>query len=419
VSGPLTNWAGNHTYRAAEILSPRSVDELAGLLDCAAPLRALGSRHSFTAVGDAATLLRLDGLPGAEQIRIDPAAMTVTVGPSVTYAQLAAALDRAGFALENLASLPHISVCGSVATATHGSGQGGNLATAVCAMTILTGAGERLELAGDDPRLAAATVHLGLLGVVLELTLRIVPHYRLTQTVYENLDWEAFFAHAEEIFTIGYSVSVFHRLEGQARAVWVKAAPQQPARAEVFGARAASGPRHPLPGGDAGSCTAQLGEPGPWSERLPHFRSGFVPSHGAEIQSELFVDRADGVAAVRALLAVADRLLPGLLVGELRTVAADGLWLSPQYRRPSLGLHFTWARDGDAVAHNVAVIEAALAPFAPRPHWGKVFSLPPRALTAAYARTDDFRALRAELDPRDRFVNGWVKERFPALTHRP
>ncbi|WP_249011899.1 D-arabinono-1,4-lactone oxidase [Conexibacter sp. DBS9H8] len=419
MSGPLTNWAGNHTYAASTVHTPHSVSELAALLGHADQLRVLGTRHSFTAIGDAATLVRLDRLPEAGQIRIDAAAMTVTIGPCVTYAQLTAALHRAGLALENLASLPHISVCGSVATATHGSGAHGNLATAVLAMTLLTGTGERLVLTEGDPRLPAGTVHLGLLGIVLELTLRVLPAYPLTQTVYEGLDWATLIAHTSEIFALGYSVSVFHHLSDRPPALWVKATPGSPPAAERFGVHPAPAPRHPIPGQDADACTDQLGVPGPSSERLPHFRAGHNPSHGAEIQSELFVAIADGPAAIRALLELAPRLAPGLLVGELRTVAADGLWLSPQYGRDSLGLHFTWARDPDAVAHNVALIEAALTPFAPRPHWGKVFSLPPVALSTAYARTADFGALRAELDPRDVFVNGWVRARFPALTARP
>jgi xylitol oxidase len=254
--------------------------------------------------------------------------------------------------------------------------------------------------------------------VVVSATLAVVPYYEVSQSVYLDLAWEALFEHLDAVFALGRSVSVFHALGERARSVWVKAEAGAVVPADVFGARAASVEVHPLPGGDATSATAQLGVPGPWSERLPHFRSGFTPSNGAEIQSEVFVARTDAVAAIRAVLAVADQLEPVLLTGELRTVAADDLWLSPHHGRDSLGLHFTWQRDPAAVAHNVALIEAVLAPFSPRPHWGKVFSIAPQALSAAYPRAGDFAALRAELDPRGVFVNPWMREHCPFLLER-
>jgi xylitol oxidase len=411
LSTPERNWAGNHTYSAREIRQPRSLDELAAILAGEPSVRALGTRHSFTDMGDAELLVGFADLPEAGAITIDAAAQTVRVGPAVTCAQLAGALNRHGRALRNLASLPHISVAGAVATATHGSGiHNGNLATSVRGLSILTSAGERVEIGADDPRLPGAAVHLGALGVVLEVTLDTVPYYEIAQRVFEKLEWEALLAHLDEVFSLGYSVSVFHRLGARADAVWVKSQIGAEVPAEVFGARPAQVDVHPLPDGDVSSATAQLGVPGAWSERLPHFRSGFTPSAGAEVQSEIFVARADGPAAIAAVLEIADQLRPILLVGELRTVAADELWLSPQYRRDSLGLHFTWQRDPVGVAHNMEIIEAALAPFAPRTHWGKVFTLGSAEIAAAYPRADEFAALRAELDPRGVFVNGWTRE---------
>lgn len=413
---PARNWAGNHIYSAREIRPPGSLDELHRLVMSEPSLRALGSRHSFTDIGDADLLVSFTELPGAGAITLDAATETVTVGPAVTYAQLAAELNRRGRALANLASLPHISVAGSVASATHGSGdRQGNLATAVRGLAILTSTGEVVDIATGDPRLAGAAVHLGALGVVLAVTLATVPYYEIAQHVYADLEWEALVAHLDDVFALGYSVSVFHRLGPRAQAVWVKARAGAPVPGDVFGARPAEAQVHPLPGGDVTSATAQLGVPGPWSERLPHFRSGFTPSAGAEIQSEFFVARRDGADAIAAILEVADRLAPILLVGELRSVAADELWLSPQYKRDSLGLHFTWERDPAGVAHNVAIIEAALAPFAPRTHWAKAFSLGPSQIAAGYDRAADFAALRAELDPRGAFINPWLARTCPFL----
>ncbi len=416
MSAPLANWAGNYTYRAAEVRHPASLDELSALVTGERSVRAFASRHSFNAMADAEVMVGFDQLPGADRIAVDAAAMTVRVGPQVTFARLAKVLNDHGLALANLASLPHISVCGAIATATHGSGlRQGNLATSVRGLSLLTSSGEVVVLGAEDPRLAGAAVHLGALGIVLEATLAVVPYYEVSQSVFLDLGWEALFTHFEDVFALGRSVSVFHALGERARSVWVKADAGAPVPEEAFGARAATVQLHPLPDGDVTAATAQLGVPGPWSERLPHFRSGFTPSDGAEIQSEVFVARADGPSAIRALLELAPTLEPVLLTGELRTVAADALWLSPQHGRDSLGLHFTWARDTDAVAHNVALIEAALAPYAPRPHWGKVFSLGPDALADAYPQAGAFAALRRELDPHARFVNPWMREHCPWL----
>lgn len=413
----LRNWAGNHTYGATAIHHPESLEQLRKLLlSQTRSLRAFATRHSFTDIGDAETLVSLDRLPAARRIEIDRQTDTVAVGPAITFAQLAATLNRNGLALANLASLPHISVCGAVATATHGSGDRvGNLATLVCGMRILTAEGELVTLEAGDERLPGAVVHLGLLGLVLEVTLRVVPYYELSQTVFEGLEWNALFAHFDEVFALGRSVSVFHRFGARTQAVWVKAEPEHELPGELLGAPAARVPQHPLPGGDTAAATAQLGEPGPWSERLPHFRSGFVPSDGNEIQSELFVPRAAAVGAVRELLTLGEQLAPTLLVGELRTIAADELWLSPQHQRSSIGVHFTWRREPRAVAEHVALIEQVLAPFAIRPHWGKIFSVAPETLVRCYPHAADFGKLRADMDPRGIFINRWARRRVPFL----
>ena len=413
---PGSNWAGNHTYGARELILPRRLEELRRLLVTATSLRVLASRHSFNAMADAESLVSLENLEGADAVEVDRAAMTVRVGGAITYAGLAGALPGVGVALENRASLPHISVAGAIATATHGSGdRRGNLATAVRGLELLLPDGDLLTLGADDPRLAGAAVHLGALGVVLAVHLAVVPAYEISQHVYDGLSWEALDAHLEEIFALGHSVSVFHRLGARTEAVWVKADAAATPPPQLFDAAAADGPRHPIAGADPANCTPQLGEPGPWSERLPHFRSGFLPSAGAEIQSEVFVARPDAVAAIARVRELAPDLAGDLLVGELRTVAADTLWMSPQYGRDSLGLHFTWRRDPAAVARHVAAIESALAPLGPRVHWGKVASPVPPSPAVALPRAADFASLRAELDPRGVMVNPWLRSRLVQL----
>jgi xylitol oxidase len=405
---PLRNWSGSHHYRATSLERPQSLDALRTLLARSrGSVQVLATRHTFTAIGDADTLVELDQLPGAGTIEIDRAAMTATVGPTVTYAQLAQALDAADLGLANLASLPHISVIGGIATATHGSGDAqGNLATAVRGLQLLTADGELVTLTPEDPRFTGAVVHLGALGVVTRVTLQCVPHYTLRQEMYLNLEWDALAEHFDAVTGAGYSVSVFHDFGARAREVLVKRDAAAPVTDELFGARAAHEPRNPVPGAPTENVTEQLGRPGPWSERLPHFRSGFTPSSGAEIQSEFFVDRADASAALAALRPLAATIQRVLRIAELRTVAADELWMSPQYRRDCAGLHFTWRLEPEAVRAACAAVEAALAPFSAHPHWGKLYTTTPPALPLQ----DRWWALRDALDPRGVFANRWLRE---------
>ncbi len=407
----LVNWSGSHRYRATELHRPETVEELQTLVTRArGELQVLGTRHTFTAIGDADGLISLDRLGGAHAIEIDASAQTATVGPAVTYADFAVTLNAHGLALANLASLPHISVAGAVATATHGSGTGlGNLATSVRGLELVTSSGDRVTLDSGDPRLPGAAVHLGALGVVTAVTLAVEPYYELRQDVYLGLDWEALAAHFDEVMSAGRSVSVFHDFGERAREVWVKSDPDRETSADLFGALAAHEPHNPVPGGLPENCTAQLGAPGPWSERLPHFRSGFTPSSGEEIQSEWFVAREDAMRALDALRPLAARIREVLQIAELRVIAADELWMSPHSGRHSAGLHFTWRLEPGLVARVCAEIELALAPFAPRPHWGKLFS--PGPLPWTPERLADFLALRDELDPPGRFANGWLRER--------
>jgi xylitol oxidase len=406
-----TNWSGNYVYRAAALHRPRTLAELAQLVRGARTIRALGSRHSFTAIADSAELIALDRLPG--EIVVDPLQGTVSVPGHATYAELADVLNRGGVALHNMASLPHISVAGAIATATHGSGNTkGNLATAVRGLEMVTAGGELVTVGPADPDFDGMVVGLGALGLVTRVTLAVEPYYEMRQRVYTGLSWEALFENFAQITAAGDSVSVFHRFGERTEQVWVKrraADPDLPD--ELFGAPAATVAVHPVLGGDPINCTEQLGLIGPWSERLPHFRSGFTPSSGEELQSEFFVSRDDAVTAINAVRDVSASIVPLLLVCELRTIAADTLWLSPHHGRDTLAIHFTWRREPEEVAPIVADIEAALAPFDPRPHWGKVFTADAAAIAPAYARMEDFRELRRRLDPAGTFVNGWLRER--------
>ncbi|RZS68107.1 xylitol oxidase [Agromyces ramosus] len=429
------NWAGNLTYRARQVVHPASVDELREVLAGDGQFRALGTRHSFNDLADTdGTLIATDRLPVHVDVSSAPGAVRCT--GATRYGDLAPVLHRQGLALANLASLPHISVAGAVATGTHGSGDGiGSLATAVRGIGLVTPGGELRKLVrGDadfagavvhelrklvrgDADFAGAVVHLGALGVVTSLELDVEPTYDVAQAVYESPAWDAILADLDAVTGLGTSVSIFTRWSRTdvADQLWVKqrlpfdtdAAERRRAVVERLGAHPATQARHPIIGLPADACTEQLGAPGPWFERLPHFRLGFTPSAGAELQSEYLVPRADAVAALEAVRGLADRIAPLLQVCEVRTVRADDLWLSAAYGVDVVALHFTWVRDEPAVTALLPAIEAAL-PATARPHWGKVSTLPGDEVRRRYPRWDDFAALRARFDPEGRFRNAYL-----------
>ncbi|PWU50281.1 FAD-binding protein [Micromonospora sp. S4605] len=408
---PRRNWAGNVRYAAHQFHRPDTVDELRRLVAGSDRIRAVGTGHSFNRLGDTGgDLVSLAGLPPS--VRLDPQRRTVTVPAAMRYGDLATFLHEQGYALANLASLPHISVAGAVATGTHGSGPTiGNLATAVAGLELVTADGDLLTVDRSSDSFAGMVVGLGALGVVTRLTLDVVPTFDLRQYVRLDLPREAL----DAAFDSAYSVSVFTDWRTpRLREVWRKQrADQLPPPADWLGTTAADRPRHPVPGMPAENCTAQLGEPGPWHERLPHFRLGFTPSSGEELQSEYHLPRAAAAEALAALDEVAHLIAPVLQVCELRTVAADDLWLSPNQGRDSLAVHFTWVADAAAVLPVVAAMEERLAPFAPRPHWGKVFGLAPDAVAATYPRYADFTALLRRLDPHAKFHTDLLAHYLP------
>ncbi|WP_309065645.1 FAD-binding protein [Microbacterium sp.] len=415
-----TNWAGNLTYGARRIARPASVDELREVIASARReglrVRTLGSRHSFTPIADTeGVLVESAGLAGAIDILDDERDAAVRVAGGIRYGELASELHRRGYALATLASLPHISVAGAVATGTHGSGdRTGSLAAAVRAITLLTADGEHRRLARGEDGFDGAVISLGALGVVTQLELDVEPTYDVAQSVHEGPRWDALLAEFDAVTSLGTSVSIFSRWTDAdiADQLWIKnRVGAEPADAELLarlGAAEASVARHPIFGAPAEACTEQFGRPGPWHARLPHFRLEFTPSAGEEIQSEYLVPRADAVAAIEAIRSLADRIAPLLLVTEIRTVAADRLWLSSSYDSDAVGIHFTWTRDEAAVRALLPDIEAAL-PASARPHWGKIFTLPGEEVRRRYPRWDDVAALRDRMDPERVFMNGFLE----------
>jgi xylitol oxidase len=417
-----TNWAGNVVFGPARLHHPTSIDELQRVVAGSDRVRALGSGHSFNTIADTAgDQISLANMPAL--LHIDTEHSTVTVGGGVRYGELAPELHRAGYALHNLGSLPHICIAGATATGTHGSGvTNGNLATAVRALEIVTASGEIAVLRLGDDDFAGAVVGLGMLGIAASVTLAVEAIFTVAQYVYDDLSLAEFVAHLDATMSAAYSVSVFTDWRAPVmNQVWVKhridaSTPWHiPPAAPLLDATAADGPRHPVPGVDPAACTEQGGVPGPWHERLPHFRLDFTPSSGDELQSEYFVSRDSAVAAVTAISSIADLIAPVLQICEIRTIAADNLWLSPAYGRDSVALHFTWISDIAAVSPVLIAIEEQLAPFDARPHWGKVFEMDPDIVRRQYARMPDFSALVARFDPAGKFRNPFVDRFVPTV----
>ncbi len=405
----MKNWAGNQTYSTNTVVAPESLEQLAELVASSNKLKPLGTRHSFNAIGDSdGTLVSLENFRQISEP--DPKNHTVTIGSGITYGELANHLQPKGWALHNLASLPHISVAGACATATHGSGvKNGNLATAVVAMKMVTPKGELSSV--QSPDLDHLAVHLGALGIVTELTLKIEPTYTVAQTVYLDLPFTQFTKDHLAIFASGYSVSLFTNWSNQMfDQVWVKSRPDQNTTLSTAleSLTPSTTKLHPLRDLSPENCTEQLGIPGPWHERLPHFKMDFTPSAGEELQSEYFVPAHQAPDALLAVADLADQIAPALFVSELRYIAADNLLMSPAYHQDVVGIHFTWKPDWKQVKPILEKIEQNLEPFNPRPHHGKLTAgtLDPKT---AYLDLPQFTQLVQKADPTGKLTNAYLE----------
>jgi xylitol oxidase len=413
----LKNWSGNLEYGTERLYSANSVEQVREFVAKHSKLKVLGTRHCFNTIANSTDEF-LSVRPMAKIAALDAAARTVTVEGGMSYGQLCPELDGKGFALHNLASLPHISIAGACSTATHGSGdKNGNLATAVSALELVTAAGDLVQLSRqkDGETFRGAVVGLGALGVITKVTLDVQPTFQMGQRVYQNLSMDRWKDDFEAIESSAYSVSLFTDWQGRKfDEVWLKSRIENgkptPAYHEFHGAVLATTNLHPIAALSAENCTEQLGVPGPWYERLPHFRMGFTPSAGKELQSEYFVPRQHAVDAVLAVERLRDKITPHLMISEIRTIAADDLWMSPCYKHACVTIHFTWKQDWPAVRQVLPVIERELAPFRARPHWGKLFTMAPSQLHSSYEKLPEFIALCKKFDPPGKFRNEFLNE---------
>ena len=403
------NWSDTIDL-GGRVATPRSTAEVAEHVRGADRALALGSAHSFSPVA-VTPGLHID--TAALPADVDVIGTTATVSAGMTYATLGRELHSRGFALAAMASLPHITVGGAIATGTHGSGDAiGTLSSAVSGIEIVTADGDvRWVRRGVDPDFGAWVVGIGALGVVTRVELEVEPTYGVAQTVFAGLDLDVVEADFDAVFGSATSVSVFTRWRPEPDAqLWLKRRidregpwPGGPA----FGVPPRDDPLHPLEQLDPVHCNPQLGQPGPWHERLPHFRAEFTPSAGDEIQAEYLLPRSQAARAIRRLRPLHARITPLLHVTEIRTMHADDLWLSPAYAVDTVGIHFTWHRD-ERIFEVLPAIEEVLLPLGARPHWGKVSVATPEQLHTAYPRLTDFLRLREQVDPQGRFCGPFV-----------
>lgn len=408
------NWAGHVPYCATHYHSPATIAELQAIVRTASKVRVIGARHSFNQIHDCTeTILSLEKLD--KTVTIDNAQHTATVSAGITYHELCPQLHDAGYALHNLASLDHITVIGACMTATHGSGdRHGNLATVVSGLEMVTADGEIVTLSRekDGDQFNGAVVALGALGVVTKVTLDLLPTFTMQQDIYEKLPFAHVYEHFDAIMSAGYSVSLFPDWQQDwINTVWVKQKLTKDRRLEVpttfFDAALLPSERPTDPDSDRYSTPAGL--PGPWHERLPHFYLKDALRQGNELQSEYFVARDQAVAAIRAVAQLRSALAPIIGITEIRTVAADDLWLSPAYGQDIVGIHFNWQKKWAEVQQFLPTLEATLAPFQPRPHWGKLFGIDPAQVRTRYARLADFQALARTYDPQGKFRNAFLE----------
>jgi alditol oxidase len=409
----LRNWAGNHTYVAERVHRPHDVSELREIVAGLERVHAVGTRHSFTDLADTSgDLISTQGLPA--DVEIDAERRVVRVASGVRYGRLAEHLARRDWALAAMASLPHISVAGAVATGTHGSGdRTGSLASAVAAVELVVPDGGLRRVERGDHEFEGHVVPLGALGVVTHLELDIEPMYAVRQDVYTDLAWDVAVEHLDELTGSAYSVSLFTDWrDARFNQVWLKRRVTDGASSELepglFGATLATSHRHPIASLSAENCTEQMGNHGPWHERLPHFRMDYTPSSGEELQTEYLVPRQHAFVAFRALDLLREHMAPLLQISEVRTIAADNLWMSPCYKQACVSIHFTWKKDWHSVRQLLPMLEEQLAPLGARPHWGKLFTMTPTRLQSLYEKLPDFQQLLRHYDPKGKFRNAFL-----------
>ena len=408
------NWAGNYTYKAENLHEPKSVEEVQALVKKLDQQKALGSTHCFNDIADSPKN-QISTRQLNKVVNLDKENKTITVEAGARYGDFSRELHEQGFALHNLASLPHITVAGACATATHGSGvNNGNLATSVLALELITPNGDIVNLDRSHPDFYAVVTGLGAFGIITKVTLEIQDTYEVRQDIFLDLPLESLEANFDTIMSSGYSVSLFTNwMDKKVSEVWIKRRMDRDLSdlgTDFYGAKPATKNIHPIIELSAEHCTDQMGVPGPWYNRLPHFKMGFTPSAGEELQSEFFIPRENAVEAIMAIEKMKDEIYPHIMISEIRTIASDNIWMSPCYQQDSIAIHTTWKQKPKEVLALLPKFEAELAPFNAKPHWGKLFTVSPKVISERYEKYADFLALANKYDPDGKFRNHYLNQ---------
>lgn len=424
-----SNWAGNQTARPTSIHNPTSEDELSHLVALAAQngqkVKAVGAGHSFTAAAVATHhLVRLDHLKNL--IDVDRSQGTVTVQAGIHLYDLNELLFSLGLALPNLGDIAYQTISGSIATSTHGTGRHlTGLAGQVSGLRLIAGDGSVMDLSATKHAdlFQAAQVNVGALGIISQVTLNVVPSFRLQATegaqrldaVLENLDELVDTNDHYEFFWIPHTKWALTKANN--RTTDPVHIPSQFRRwyADTFLSNYAFG------------AVCRLGRFRP--SLIPRLATA-LPSSGVStyvdesyrvftsqrlvrfVEMEYAIPRAHCAEALNRIRRIIDER--GYLVSfpvEVRFTAADEIPLSTAHGRESayIAVHMYKGMEFEPYFRDVAAI---MADYGGRPHWGKMHYLGASELSALYPRWNDFIKARDRLDPLRTFANDYTRQVF-------
>uniref|UniRef100_A0A915D0Y3 FAD-binding PCMH-type domain-containing protein n=1 Tax=Ditylenchus dipsaci TaxID=166011 RepID=A0A915D0Y3_9BILA len=418
---PLLNWGGNFNFSTQDIKYPTTTAGVQQLVkECKGKIRPVGTRHSFSEIANTNdTLICLVHMNLI--LSVDPSVPSVTVQAGITYTDLIPFLQSIGLAIPMMASLGEISIAGAINTAVHGSGAGiGNLATQVLGLQMVLADGSVVQYSKgqNDTELAAATVGLGALGIVTQVTLQAQPTYNLAINVFENMDMSVLDTQLYNITHSGYAINMWSTFgtPGVLDQVWITTKVDSNGVnaygnvSQLYGAPAATAQSSPIAALPPTYVVPQMGIVGPYYERLTDYDLGLSGQEGQQTQSEYYVDFDDFVPALKALQTLSAEINAVVYVALFRITEKDELWMSPQYKKTTMAIHFSWQPKLDQVMALLPKIEAALAPFNPIPHWGKLYTLKPEQYLPLLPKYPEWREQVELHDPTHKFRNKWLEE---------
>jgi len=423
------NWSGYVSCPQARVVTPGTHDELVATLREAAraglPVRMAGGGHSFTPlVASTGLIVSLDGLQGI--VAVDPQARVARVRAGTRLWALGGALAEHGLAMENLGDINVQSIAGATSTGTHGTGIAfGNLATQIVGLSFVQADGSEIAASATENAdlFQGGRIGLGSLGVISEISLALVPAYRL-RLERDRMDLEECLVRADELVARNRNFEFYwmpHTDVVQTKAWnitdapadrhdWKRWANDVLLENAAFGALCGLGKAVPALCPPLGRFCASLFSR---SEQVDASHSMLATVRAVRFnEMEWSLPAARGADALREIRAlIARREFPLMFPLEYRWVRGDDLWLSPNHGRDSVHISVHQYR-GMPFQRYFDAVQAICLNHGGRPHWGKVHSLKGRQLAALYPRWDDFLALRERMDPAGRYLSPYMRELF-------